>query len=52
MTHHPSWRINLFVFVGLIVILGSYFYYQTLQATSEFRKHSKEHAEILAAVVS
>jgi two-component system, NtrC family, sensor histidine kinase HydH len=51
MRHYPTWRTNLFVFIGLLVIVVSYFYYQTGQATSEFQKHSHEHSEILAAVV-
>jgi len=49
--YSPSWRTNLLVFVGLIVLVGSYFYYQTSQASREFQKHSQDHSEILAAVV-
>lgn len=51
MKQHPNWRINLFVFAGLIVMVGSYFYYLTAQATREFQNHSQDHSEILAAVV-
>ena len=51
MKHYPIWRINLSVFMGLLVIVGGYFYYQTEKATVEFKKHSQEHSEILGAVV-
>jgi len=51
MTHYPNWRVNLFVFTGLIGVVIGYFYYQTEQASREFQKHSQEHSEILAAVV-
>lgn len=51
MKHYADWRINLSVFVGFILIVVSYFYYQTEQASREFQKHSQEHSEILAAVV-
>jgi len=51
MKHYQIWRINLSVFIGLLVIVGGYFYYQTEKATVEFQKHSQEHSEILGAVV-
>lgn len=51
MKHYPIWRINLSVFIGLLVIVGGYFYYQTEKATVEFKKHSREYSEILGAVV-
>jgi two-component system, NtrC family, sensor histidine kinase HydH len=49
--HYPSWRTNLFVFTLVIVLLGGYFFRQTQQASRELLKHSREHSEILAAVV-
>ena len=51
MKHYPTWRVNLSVFVGLFVVVVSYFYYQTEKATREFQRHSQEHSEILGAVV-
>ncbi len=51
MKLYPSWRTNLFVFVFLITLLGGYFLRQTQKATQELQKHSREHSEILAAVV-
>jgi two-component system, NtrC family, sensor histidine kinase HydH len=51
MKRYPSWRTNLFVFTLVIVLLGGYFFRQTQQATRELQKHSREHSEILAAVV-
>ncbi len=51
MKHHPSWRTNLLVFAGLVVMVGGYFYYQAEQANRQFQKYSQEHSEILAAVV-
>ncbi|MCF8056369.1 MAG: hypothetical protein K9K37_06995 [Desulfocapsa sp.] len=51
MKHYPSWRTNLFVFALIITVLGGYFFRQTQQASRELLKHSREHSEILAAVV-
>ncbi len=51
MKFYPSWRTNLFVFVLIITLLGGYFLRQTQKATQELQKHSREHSEILAAVV-
>ena len=51
MKYYPSWRTNLLVYIGLIAMVVSYFYYQTRQATREFHQHSQNHSEILAAVV-
>ncbi len=51
MKHYANWRINLALFTGFILIVVSYFYYQTELASREFQKHSQEHSEILAAVV-
>jgi len=48
---YPSWRTNLFIFVLIISLLGGYFYRQTQRAARELQKHSREHSEILAAVV-
>ncbi len=51
MTHSPPWKTNLFIFIALISVIGSYFYHQTTLANREFQKHSQEHSEILATVV-
>lgn len=51
MKLYPSWRTNLFIFVLIITLLGGYFYRQTQMAARELQKHSREHSEILAAVV-
>ena len=51
MKHYPNWRINLFVFAGLVGLVVCYFYYQNKQSAAEFSRYSQEHSEILATVV-
>lgn len=51
MKQYPNWRINLFVFAGLIGLVICYFYYQNKQSVTEFSRYSQEHSEILATVV-
>ncbi len=48
---YPNWRVNLFVFALLVMLVGGYFYRQTLLASRELQNHSRDHAKILAAVV-
>jgi len=48
---YPSWRINLLVFTLITGLVGGYFFRQTRQATRELQNHSRNHSEILAAVV-
>ena len=51
MKFYPDWRTNILVFLLLITLVGGYFFRQTRKATGEFEKHSRDHSEILAAVV-
>jgi len=46
-----GWKANLVVFVLLIVFVGSYFFRQNQQASRELEMYSRNHSEILAAVV-
>ena len=49
--HYSGWQTNLFVFVLITVLVGSYFFRQTQLASRELKNHSRDHSEILAAVV-
>jgi len=51
MKHYSGWQTNLFVFALITVLVGGYFFWQTQQASRELENHSRDHSEILAAVV-
>ncbi len=51
MKYYSAWQANLSVFSLITVLVGGYFFWQTQQASRELENHSRDHAEILAAVV-
>jgi signal transduction histidine kinase len=52
MSRAPGWRTNMLAFAAIILFIGSYFFWQTGQAAREFRSHSREHSNALAAIVA
>ena len=51
MKHYSGWQTNLSVFALITILVGGYFFRQTQQASRELKNHSRDHSEILAAVV-
>lgn len=47
----PTWKNNLIVFVLLSLLVISYFFYEQQSIKKSYQQHSREHSEILAAVV-
>ena len=51
MKYYLSWKSNLILFLALIVLVAGYFFLQLQKASKQFQKHSREHSEVVAAVV-
>jgi two-component system, NtrC family, sensor histidine kinase HydH len=51
LNYLPNWKNNLIVFVLLTLLVVSYFFYEQQSVKQSYQEHSREHSEILAAVV-
>ena len=51
MRYNLSWKSNLVLFLALILLVAGYFFLQLQKASKQFQQHSREHSEVVAAVV-